>query len=127
MQIQEARAWCIEKYRDKELWERKLPSTIAIDEEEKRIGYALKRLRKRLKQYEGIPIEKIENEDDRIISEIIDMLDREYNFRKTKSQQIGEAGFEVGIGNIDKFDEAERVLENLVEKEKEGEKNKENT
>ena len=44
--------------------------------------------------------------------------------KNTTPQEIGEAGFEVGIGDIEKFDEAERVLENLVEKEKEGGKNK---
>lgn len=119
--------WCKEKFEDKPVWKRRLPTTMAEDEEEKRLGKALNPIRKRIKQYEGIPIEKIEDEEDRKIAEIIDRLDREYNYKKIKSQDVGEAGFEVGIGNIDKLDEAERVLENLVEKEKEGGKNKENT
>ena len=101
-----------------------MPSQRAKDEEEKRVGGSLNTIRKRLKQYEGIPLEQIEDEDKRKIAEIIDRLDREYNYSKIKAQDVGEAGFEVGIGDIDKFDEAEKVLENLVEKEKEGGKNK---
>lgn len=116
--------WCQEKYGDKPVWERRLPSNNSKDEEEKGLGTALSRLRTRLKPYEGIPIEQIEDEDDRKIAEIIDRLDREYKPKKVKAQDIGQAGFEVGIGDIDKFDEAERVLDNLVEKEKEGGKNK---
>lgn len=53
----------------------------------------------------------------------IDEEEHEEN-NNTTSIYVGEAGFEVGIGDIEKFDEAERVLENLVEKEKEGGKNK---
>ena len=52
---------------------------------------------------------------------------REYGLglekKKIKSLQIGEAGFEVGIGDIEKFDEAEKVLESVVEKEKVNSKN----
>ena len=44
-------------------------------------------------------------------------------YKEIFAQDIGQAGFEIGIGDIDKFDEAEKVLENLVEKEKEGGKN----
>ena len=119
--------WCKEKYEGKKLWERRLPFNTAEDEDEKRLGVALNTIRKKLNQYEGIPIEQIEDEDDRKIVEIIDRLDREYNYSKIKSQDVGEAGFEVGIGDIDKFDEAEKVLESAVEKTKEEGKNKENT
>ena len=115
--------WCKEKFGDKKLWERRLPSTIAEDEEEKRLGTALSKLKTRLKPYEGIPIKQIKDEDDRKIAEIIDRLDREYKPKKVKAQDIGQAGFEVGIGDIDKFDEAEKVLESVVEKEKVNSKN----
>ena len=54
------------------------------------------------------------------IDETIEILDREYNSKKMKSKDIVQAGFEVGIGDIEKFSEVERVLENVVEKEKEG-------
>lgn len=36
------------------------------------------------------------------------------------SEDIGKAGFEVGIGDVEKCDEAQKVLSNLVEKTKEG-------
>ncbi|MBO4293203.1 MAG: DEAD/DEAH box helicase family protein [Clostridia bacterium] len=111
--------WCKEKFGDKPVCERKLPSLKSIDEEEKRLGRALKTIKNRLKQYKGIPIEKIEDEEDRKIAEIIDRLDREYNYKKTKAQDVGEAGFEVGIGDIDKFDEVSQVFDSVVEKTKE--------
>ena len=62
-----------------------------------------------------------------ITKEQIDELYKCSGYQEKKnitSKKIGELGFEVGIGDIDKFDEAERVLETIVEKEKEGEKNK---
>ncbi|MBO4293207.1 MAG: hypothetical protein J5881_02315 [Clostridia bacterium] len=51
------------------------------------------------------------------------LIDEDEELEETKivtAQEMGEAGFEVGIGDIDKFDETEKELENLVEKEKEG-------
>ena len=62
-----------------------------------------------------------------ISKEQIDELYKSSGYQEKKnitSKKIGEVGFEVGIGNIDKFDETERALESIVEKEKEGEKNK---
>ena len=71
-------AWCKKYNEGKPIWERRLPSTIAKDEEEKRIGIALKNIRKKIKKYEGQEISSIENEEDRRILEIIERLDREY-------------------------------------------------
>ena len=50
------------------------------------------------------------------------LIDEDKELEKTKNvtaQEVGEVGFETGIGDIDKFDETERVLESLVKKEKE--------
>ena len=45
--------WCKENYGDKPIWKRKLPSTKAKDEEEKRLGRALTSIKQRkIKQYE---------------------------------------------------------------------------
>ena len=44
--------------------------------------------------------------------------------KKITAKDIGQAGFKVGIGDVEKCDEAQRVLENLVEKTKEGGINK---
>ena len=115
--------WCEEKFKDKKPWERRLPSTKAEDEYEKRLGIARNNIKKKLNQYEGIPIKQIKNEDDRKIAEILDRLDKEYNYKKPKAQDVGEAGFEVGIGDIDKFDEVEKVIKSVVEKEKVNSKN----
>ncbi len=71
-------AWCKENYGEKEKYERKLPSTISKNEEEKKLGKALSSLRTKMKQYEGREITDILNEEDREILEIIDRLDREY-------------------------------------------------
>ena len=79
--------WCKEKYGDKPIWDRKLPSSIANDEEEKRLGSALATIRKKLKQYYGKKIEEVEDEEDRKILEIIRQLDEEYNPKKIKLRQ----------------------------------------
>ena len=76
--------WCKENYEEKEIYERRLPSTIAEDEEEKKLGTALAELRRKMKQYEGQEIANIQNEEDRQILEILEMLDREYNSKKIK-------------------------------------------
>ena len=72
--------WCKIKFGDKEKWERRLPSCEAEDEEEKKIGTALGNLRRKLETYEGKSLEKVENEEDRMILEIIRRLDEEYAF-----------------------------------------------
>ena len=84
--------WCKENFRDKEIWDRKLPSQTAKDEDEKRLGKALNAIRQNiLKQYEGKKIEEIENEEDRRIVEIIRKLDEEYNPKKAKQQALIQA------------------------------------
>ena len=76
--------WCKEKYGEKEIYERRLPSSKAENEEEKKLGNALRTLRIKMKQYEGQEIANIQNEEDKQILEIIDRLDREYNSKKIK-------------------------------------------
>ena len=74
----EIEEWCKEKYGDKKIWERKLPSSIAQDAYEKSLGKKLSTIRTKIKPYEGKQLEKIENEEDRQIGEIIKRLDEEY-------------------------------------------------
>ena len=70
--------WCKEKYGDKKIWERKLPTSIATNEEERQMGMILKNLRDYLKRYEEKKIEEVEDEEDRKVLEIIKKLDEEY-------------------------------------------------
>ena len=76
--------WCRENYGEKDIYERRLPSSKAENEEEKKLGNALRTLRIKMKQYEGQEIANIQNEEDKQILEIIDRLDREYNSKKIK-------------------------------------------
>ena len=76
--VLEIENWCRVNYDEKEIWGRKLPSSIATDKEEKRLGVALENLRRKIKQYEGKEIEEVENEEDRRIIEIIRRLDEEF-------------------------------------------------
>ena len=70
--------WCKKNYGEKEIYERRLPSSMAKNEEEKRLGEALNRLRQKMKKYEGQEISSVKNEEDRKILEVIDRLDKEY-------------------------------------------------
>ncbi len=79
--------WCKENYEDKEIWDRKLPYTTSEDEEEKRLGLALRNLIRKLKKYDGKKIEEIENEEDRRILEIVRKLDEEYAFGHLQSHE----------------------------------------
>ena len=83
-QILEVENWCIENYGEKQIWKRKLPTSTAKNEEEKRMGKTLACLRKRKKQYEGQEISSISNEEDKNIVEIIRRLDREYAYGETQ-------------------------------------------
>ncbi len=76
--------WCKEKYGEKEIYERRLPSVHSNNEEEKKLGQRLNNIRTKMKQYEGQEISDIQNEEDRKIFKIIDRLDREYNSKKIK-------------------------------------------
>ena len=76
--------WCKENYEEKEIYERRLPSSIAENDEEKKLGQALHNLRTKMRKYDGQEIANIQNEEDRNILEIIDRLDREYNSKKIK-------------------------------------------
>ena len=70
--------WCKRHYGNKPMWERKLPSTIADNEEERTIGNALSNGLRRINQYDRIPLERIENEEDRQIVEIIRRIVERY-------------------------------------------------
>ena len=84
-------SWCKEKFKDKEIWERRLPSSMAEDEEEKRLGQALGNLRRNLKQYNGKNFEEIEDDEDRKIIEILIYLEDEYAFGyKQKHYKLGQ-------------------------------------
>ena len=98
--------WCKVNYGDKEIWDRKLPSRVAKDEEEGKLGQALARLRMKIKEYEGKDIEEIENEEDRRIVEIIRRLDNEYNPRKVKLKEV-KKGRDAAKGKNDKAKEME--------------------
>ena len=57
-----------------------MPSSTSKDEYEKSLGQKLNRIRTRkIKEYEGKPLEEIRDEEDRQIVEIIRKLDAEYN------------------------------------------------
>ena len=112
--------WCRVKYGEKEIWERKLPRSIATDKEEKRLGIALTNLRVKIKQYEGKEIEEVEDEEDRRIIEIIRRLDEEYNPRKSRTaKEIAEASIS-SLTDIEMSDREGQELKALVEKTKEG-------
>ena len=70
--------WCEINYGSKEIWNRRLPSTISENEEEKRLGKALHSIKSYLKKYEGMKLEEVKNEEDRKILEIVRRLDEEY-------------------------------------------------
>ena len=72
--------WCKVNYGKKAIWNRKLPTAYAKDEDEKKIGRDLNRLKTVFKQYKGRKSEEIEDEEDRRILEIIRRLDEEYAF-----------------------------------------------
>ena len=55
-----------------------MPSSIANDNDEKKLGGKLRNLKTKIKQYVGVPLEEIENEEDRRTVEIIRKLDEEY-------------------------------------------------
>ena len=71
---------------------RRLPSGIAEDEEERRLGIAWGNLRVRINEYKGIPIDEKKDEDYRRIAEIIERLERKYAFgTKQIHFQLGKA------------------------------------
>ena len=113
----EIEEWCKEKYGDKKIWERNLPSSIAKDAYEKNLGQKLSYLRTKIKQYEGKQLEEIENEEDRQIVEIIKRLDEEYNSKKLNARDIGIQGCNA---TQEKCKEAQNFLAKCIEKAKEG-------
>ena len=117
----EIKEWCESTYGEKKIWERSLPSQISKDEYEKKLGKKLSNIRTKTKQYEGIPIEKIENAEDRRIVEIIRSLDEEYNSRKRKrtSKEIAQASIS-SLTDIEMSDREDEALRGVVENTKEG-------
>ena len=117
----EIKEWCESTYGEKKIWERSLPSRTSKDEYEKKLGKKLSSIRTKIKQYEGIPIEKIENAEDKKIMEIVRYLDEEYNSRKRKrtSKEIAEASIS-SLTDIEMSDREDAALKELVERTKEG-------
>ena len=74
-----------------------------------------------LPKYEGIPIDEIEDKEDRRIVEIIRRLDEEFNFRKRNltSKEIAEASIS-SLTDIEMSDREDAALKELVERTKEG-------
>ena len=91
--VLEIEEWCKEKYGEKKICERNLPSTTSKDEYEKKLGIKLSSIRVKIKKYERISIEEIENEEDRRIVEIVRRLDEEYNYRKKKNIKRNSTSF----------------------------------
>ena len=92
-----------------------MPSSTAENEEEKRLGIALKVLRKKMKQYEGQEIADIQNEEDRQILEILERLDREYNSKKIKLNNAKNGRDSAKIKN-DQSKELEREVSEQLKK-----------
>ena len=117
----EIEQWCKEQYGEKDIWERKLPSPTSRDEYEKSLGKRLSDIRAKIKKYEGIPIDEIEDKEDRRIVEIIRRLDEEFNFRKRNltSKEIAEASIS-SLTDIEMSDREDAALKELVERTKEG-------
>ena len=85
--VLEIENWCKTNYGDKEICERKLPSTYSNNEEEKRLASSLRNIRTKLKKYEGKEPEEIENIEDREVLEMVRNLDEKYNPKKALLQQ----------------------------------------
>ena len=75
--------WCKLNYGDKAIWDRRLPSQISNNEEEKRLGTALTHLRTKLKQYEEKKVEEVGNAENRNILEVLRRIDEEYGLSQT--------------------------------------------
>ena len=88
LNIQKIEKWCREKYGEKEIWERNLPSSKSKDEEEKKLGMALVYIRHRMKRYEGQDIESIANEDDRQTLKILERIDKDYGLSSSLKNAI---------------------------------------
>ena len=111
--------WCERNYGDKEIWDRRLPSQISKDKAEKDLGNKLSNVRRKIKPYEGMPIEEIKNEEDRRTVEIIRYLDEQYNPRKLKGKDIAKASIS-SIKNPELLEREDIALKTLAEKTKEG-------
>ena len=92
-----------------------MPSSKAENEEEKKLGNALRTLRIKMKQYEGQEIANIQNEEDKQILEIIDRLDREYNSKKIKLNNAKNSRDSAKIKN-DQAKELERQVSEQLKK-----------
>ena len=90
--VLEIENWCKENFKEKEIWDRRLPSPTAKDEKEKKLGSTLGWIRGRiLKQYEEKSLEQIDNEEDRKIVEIVRRLEEEYNPKVIKQKELAQA------------------------------------
>ena len=96
-----------------------MPSQISKDKAEKDLGNKLSNVRRKIKPYEGMPIEEIKNEEDRRTVEIIRYLDEQYNPRKLKGKDIAKASIS-SIKNPELLEREDIALKTLAEKTKEG-------
>ena len=92
-----------------------MPSSIAENDEEKKLGQALHNLRTKMRKYDGQEIANIQNEEDRNILEIIDRLDREYNSKKIKLNSAKNSRDSAKIKN-DQAKELERKVSEQLKK-----------
>ena len=78
----EIEEWCKENYGDKKIWKRRMPTQgkDAKDEYEKKLAINVNYIKNRNKKYDVVDIEKIENEEDRQIVQIMRRLDKEYAY-----------------------------------------------
>ena len=80
LNLQKIEKWCEENNRDKEIWDRKIPSRNSEDEEEKKLYNALTSIKKITNSYEGKDEKEIQNEIDRKIVEKLRSLEDIYGF-----------------------------------------------
>ena len=75
----ELQEWCDESNRNKKEFDKRLPNGGSSDKTEKRLAESYTFIKQNtLKQYQGIPLNKIENDEDRKIVEIIRHLEEQY-------------------------------------------------
>jgi len=107
---QEIEKWCRSTFEGKKLWERRLPSSIAKDEYEKKLGVKLHHIRQNvLKKYEGKELGEIKDKEDRKIVEIIRRLDKEYKIpaqdKKKIKKQEEKYGTKTDLKNVQEIEE----------------------
>ncbi len=117
--ILEIKEWCEKNYGDKPRDERKLPTLRSKDEKEKYFALLLNTMRtKSLRQYDGIEIDKIENENLRRILEVIKYLEENYESSRQRNMRIAKRirGQDLGNATYDANTKICREVENELNK-----------